>query len=63
MNFLTYLGLRFFHSPVGEGLLGGLGLILTVVLLPLLLVLAPIGWIWMVYDEWKEATTEEEQDV
>jgi hypothetical protein len=55
VNFVTYLAARFAVSPVGEGILGGIGLILIVMLLPLLLVLAPFGWIWMVYDEWREA--------
>lgn len=63
MNFLTYLVLRFFHSPLGEGLLGGLGFILLLALSPILLALAPFGWVWMVYDEWKEAMAKEEQDV
>ena len=59
MNFLTYLGLRFVHSPVGEGLLGGLCLILAVILLPVLLVAGPFIWIALVYGEWKEFQEEE----
>jgi hypothetical protein len=59
MNFLTYLALRFACSPVGNGLLGGLGFVLIVVLSPIFLVLAPFGWIWMVYDDWKEFEDED----
>lgn len=60
MNFVTYLVARFAVSPIGEGILGGIGLILIVMLSPLLLVLAPFGWIWMVYDEWKEFVKEDD---
>ena len=60
MNFVTYLAARFAVSPIGEGILGGIGLILIVMLSPLLLVLAPFGWIWMVYDEWKEFVKEDD---
>ena len=60
MNFVTYLADRFAVSPIGEGILGGIGLILIVMLSPLLLVLAPFGWIWMVYDEWKEFVKEDD---
>ena len=62
MNFLTYLVLRFFSSPVGEGILGGILFIVLLAVSPLFLVLTPFGWVWMVYNEWKEAMAEDKDN-
>ena len=62
MNFLTYLALRFAASPIGEGIMGGLGFCLLIVLSPVLLVLAPIVWIGTVYGDWKEFKDKNERE-
>jgi hypothetical protein len=62
LNFLTYLTLRFAYSPVGEGIQGAVLLIVLVIISPVLLALAPFGWIWMVWDEWKEGMAEEDKN-
>lgn len=53
MNFLTYLSLRIYKSPVVEGILGALMLIVLVLLSPLILLATPVVWIGLVYEEWK----------